>query len=236
MEVLVKHSKDMNRMNEAIFIEDFIKVVPSSSNPRYRYEVFLSFRGETGKTFTSHLYKALDQKGFCTFLDVERPERGEDIPTGLENAIEGSNCYAYGTRPLQLSSNACNLFSSFTHPYTSSQILISSNALEEFDVNTVRCFLRGDALLREEEYHRAIDSLLDLKKCAGLVVVGAKRVRPFLTIRLGAGGVIVYGIRVEGGGGEDVYVHSIIIDTSPAIASWSNLDSSSMKWAVLISS
>ncbi|KAF3457216.1 hypothetical protein FNV43_RR01873 [Rhamnella rubrinervis] len=64
----------------------------SSSKPRDNYDVFLSFRGETGKTFTSHLYKALDLKGIYTFLDVIRPQRGEDISPGLDNAIEGSRC------------------------------------------------------------------------------------------------------------------------------------------------
>ncbi|KAF3456171.1 hypothetical protein FNV43_RR00821 [Rhamnella rubrinervis] len=64
----------------------------SSSNPHDNYEVFLSFRGETGKTFTSFLYKALDEKGIYTFLDVKRLERGEDISPGLDNAIKGSRC------------------------------------------------------------------------------------------------------------------------------------------------
>ncbi|KAF3456178.1 hypothetical protein FNV43_RR00828 [Rhamnella rubrinervis] len=64
----------------------------SSSNPQDNYEVFLSFRGETGKTFTSFLYKALDEKGIFTFLDVKRLERGEDISPGLDNAIKGSRC------------------------------------------------------------------------------------------------------------------------------------------------
>ncbi|KAF3457259.1 hypothetical protein FNV43_RR01916 [Rhamnella rubrinervis] len=45
-----------------------------------------------GKTFTSHLYKALDLKGIYTFVDVKRLQRGEDISTGLDNAIEGSHC------------------------------------------------------------------------------------------------------------------------------------------------
>ncbi|KAF3457267.1 hypothetical protein FNV43_RR01924 [Rhamnella rubrinervis] len=64
----------------------------SSSRPQDNYEVFLSFRGETGKTFTSFLYKALDEKGIYTFLDVKRLERGEDISPGLDKAIEGSRC------------------------------------------------------------------------------------------------------------------------------------------------
>ncbi|KAF3457248.1 hypothetical protein FNV43_RR01905 [Rhamnella rubrinervis] len=66
----------------------------SSSNPHDNYEVFLSFtyRDGTRKIFTSHLHKALKQKGIYTFLDVERLERGEDISPGLDNAIEGSRC------------------------------------------------------------------------------------------------------------------------------------------------
>ncbi|KAF3456177.1 hypothetical protein FNV43_RR00827 [Rhamnella rubrinervis] len=66
----------------------------SASNPRDNYDVFLSFtyRDRTWNIFTSHLYKALDQKGFDTFLDVKRLERGEDISPGLDYAIKGSRC------------------------------------------------------------------------------------------------------------------------------------------------
>ncbi|KAF3456162.1 hypothetical protein FNV43_RR00812 [Rhamnella rubrinervis] len=66
----------------------------SSSNPRDNYDVFLSFtaRGGTWRTFTSHLYSALEQKGIYTFLDVKKLERGQDISPGLDNAIKSSRC------------------------------------------------------------------------------------------------------------------------------------------------
>ncbi|XP_048442497.1 disease resistance protein RUN1-like isoform X2 [Pyrus x bretschneideri] len=55
----------------------------------YRYDVFLSFRGEdTRKTFTDHLYTALNNAGFLTFRDDNELERGEDIKPGLQKAIQ----------------------------------------------------------------------------------------------------------------------------------------------------
>ncbi|XP_058216254.1 disease resistance protein RPV1-like [Rhododendron vialii] len=55
------------------------------------YHVFLSFRGEdTRKTFTDHLYTALDQAGFRYFRDDDGIERGEDIKSELEKAIRES--------------------------------------------------------------------------------------------------------------------------------------------------
>nr|XP_028962417.1 TMV resistance protein N-like isoform X1 [Malus domestica]XP_028962418.1 TMV resistance protein N-like isoform X1 [Malus domestica] len=56
-----------------------------------RYDVFLSFRGEeTRKTFTDHLYTALNNAGFLTFRDDDELERGEDIKPGLQKAIQQS--------------------------------------------------------------------------------------------------------------------------------------------------
>uniref|UniRef100_A0A7N2N8D6 ADP-ribosyl cyclase/cyclic ADP-ribose hydrolase n=1 Tax=Quercus lobata TaxID=97700 RepID=A0A7N2N8D6_QUELO len=44
---------------------------------RWKYDVFLSFRGEdTRRNFTDHLYAALKQKGIFTFRDDETLERG----------------------------------------------------------------------------------------------------------------------------------------------------------------
>ena len=61
----------------------------SSSTARYMYDVFLSFRGEdTRYNFTSHLYKALCDKGFNTFIDDDNLQRGEEISTELLKAIE----------------------------------------------------------------------------------------------------------------------------------------------------
>ncbi|EEF47359.1 ATP binding protein, putative [Ricinus communis] len=57
----------------------------------WKYDVFLSFRGEdTRKNFTSHLYAALCQKGVITFRDDEELERGKTISQALLQAIHGS--------------------------------------------------------------------------------------------------------------------------------------------------
>ena len=63
----------------------------SSSSSYWKYDVFLSFRGEdTRYRFTAHLYHALDQKGIITFIDDERLERGKSISPELLKAIEES--------------------------------------------------------------------------------------------------------------------------------------------------
>ena len=62
----------------------------SSSAHQWDYDVFLSFRVEdTRKIFTSHLYKALCDQGFNTFIDDDLP-RGEEISMKLVKAIESS--------------------------------------------------------------------------------------------------------------------------------------------------
>ncbi|CAN6582543.1 unnamed protein product [Malus baccata var. baccata] len=63
----------------------------SNAFQSYRYDVFLSFRGEeTRKTFTDHLYTTLNNAGFLTFRDDDELERGEDIKPGLLKAIQQS--------------------------------------------------------------------------------------------------------------------------------------------------
>ncbi|XP_059455226.1 TMV resistance protein N-like [Corylus avellana] len=63
----------------------------SSSTSRWRYDVFLSFRGEdTRLNFTAHLHKALDRKGINTFIDDDELKRGEEISQALLKAIEES--------------------------------------------------------------------------------------------------------------------------------------------------
>ncbi|KAA8535694.1 hypothetical protein F0562_030697 [Nyssa sinensis] len=63
----------------------------SSSAPRWRYDVFLSFRGEdTRTTFLDHLYSALRQKGIHTFKDDEELRKGKEISPALLEAIEDS--------------------------------------------------------------------------------------------------------------------------------------------------
>ena len=61
----------------------------SSSTARDKYVVFLSFRGEdTRYNFTSHLYKALHDQGFKTFLDDDNLQGGDAISKELPKAIE----------------------------------------------------------------------------------------------------------------------------------------------------
>ncbi|XP_009785918.2 TMV resistance protein N-like isoform X1 [Nicotiana sylvestris] len=59
--------------------------------PRWKYDVFLSFRGEeTRKTFTGHLYEGLRNRGIFTFQDDKRLEHGASISEELCKAIEES--------------------------------------------------------------------------------------------------------------------------------------------------
>ncbi|KAF3432455.1 hypothetical protein FNV43_RR27195 [Rhamnella rubrinervis] len=63
----------------------------SSVSPLCKYDVFLSFRGEdTRKSFTDHLYAAMERKGIVTFRDDERLERGKPISQEIFRAIEES--------------------------------------------------------------------------------------------------------------------------------------------------
>ncbi|KAM7478691.1 hypothetical protein LguiA_026904 [Lonicera macranthoides] len=63
----------------------------SSSTFGYNYQVFLSFRGEdTQKTFTDHLYTALDQAGLRTFRGIDEIERGKRLEFELRKAIQES--------------------------------------------------------------------------------------------------------------------------------------------------
>ncbi|KAK4594864.1 hypothetical protein RGQ29_018551 [Quercus rubra] len=62
-----------------------------SSSTQWRYDVFLSFRGEdTRNNFTDHLYVALKQKGIFPFRDEEKLEIGKSIAPELLKAIEES--------------------------------------------------------------------------------------------------------------------------------------------------
>ncbi|XVF70282.1 hypothetical protein PTKIN_Ptkin11bG0148600 [Pterospermum kingtungense] len=63
----------------------------SSFSPK-KYDVFLSFRGETRKNFTDHLCAALNRGGIITFRDDLKLEAGERIRPGLLKAIQESWC------------------------------------------------------------------------------------------------------------------------------------------------
>ncbi|KAL4625122.1 hypothetical protein ACB092_05G001300 [Castanea dentata] len=63
----------------------------SSSTPRWKYDVFFSFRGEDTRTsFTDHLYVALKQRGIVTFRDEENLDIGKSISPELLKAIKES--------------------------------------------------------------------------------------------------------------------------------------------------
>nr|XP_023916987.1 TMV resistance protein N-like [Quercus suber] len=65
-------------------------VSSSYSTCRWKYDVFLSFRGEDiRRGFTTYLYEALKQKGINTFMDNKLP-RGEEISAELLKTIEES--------------------------------------------------------------------------------------------------------------------------------------------------
>nr|XP_023923050.1 TMV resistance protein N-like [Quercus suber] len=64
---------------------------PSSSSKRWKYNVFLSFKGkDTCKKFTDHLYIGLKQKGISTFKDNEKLKQGTSIAPELLKVIEES--------------------------------------------------------------------------------------------------------------------------------------------------
>ncbi|XP_028769773.1 TMV resistance protein N-like [Neltuma alba] len=59
--------------------------------PKYRYDVFLSFRGEdTRHSFTVILYNALRRKGINAFIDDKKLGKGEQISPTLLKAIDKS--------------------------------------------------------------------------------------------------------------------------------------------------
>ncbi|XP_070672928.1 disease resistance protein RUN1-like [Malus domestica] len=62
----------------------------SRRSNRWKYEVFLSFRGEDIRTgFIDHLSIALGSAGINTFIDYEL-KKGENIQRELDQEIEGS--------------------------------------------------------------------------------------------------------------------------------------------------
>ncbi|XP_068343623.1 disease resistance protein RPV1-like [Pyrus communis] len=62
-----------------------------SQSKLWKYDVFLSFRGEdTRYGFTSHLHAALKARGYQVFIDEDDLPRGEEIKEKLFRAIEES--------------------------------------------------------------------------------------------------------------------------------------------------
>nr|AFP55577.1 TIR-NBS-LRR [Rosa rugosa] len=77
---------------------------------RWKYDVFLSFRGEdTRKGFTDHLYDKLQWRGIKTFRDDPQLERGTAISPELLTAIEQSRFAIVVLSPNYASSTWCLL-------------------------------------------------------------------------------------------------------------------------------
>nr|XP_028965070.1 TMV resistance protein N-like isoform X2 [Malus domestica] len=81
----------------------------SESAPRWKYDVFLSFRGvDTRKGFVSHLYHELCKcHGFTTFFDDRELEEGTNIPLELPCAIKESHIAIVVLSPNYASSKWC---------------------------------------------------------------------------------------------------------------------------------
>ncbi|KAL3723959.1 hypothetical protein ACJRO7_036038 [Eucalyptus globulus] len=66
-------------------------VLSSASTHQWKYDVFMSFRGEDiRKTFAAHLFRALRQAGICYFRDNDKVETGVFIEPRLLDAIHRS--------------------------------------------------------------------------------------------------------------------------------------------------
>ncbi|KAF5444599.1 hypothetical protein F2P56_033720 [Juglans regia] len=80
----------LSDMASTISIETTPSSPSSSSKHRWKYEVFLSFSGETRDIFTSHLCYELCKKFISTFKDDDRLDIGRPIKKDLLHAIEKS--------------------------------------------------------------------------------------------------------------------------------------------------
>ncbi|PWA86394.1 disease resistance protein (TIR-NBS-LRR class) family [Artemisia annua] len=66
----------------------------SSTEKRFKYDVFLSFRGEdTHNNFVGHLYEALERNSIETYKDDKKIEQGKSIKDQLIKSIENSRFY-----------------------------------------------------------------------------------------------------------------------------------------------
>ncbi|KAL6204609.1 hypothetical protein ACLB2K_021876 [Fragaria x ananassa] len=83
--------------------------IPSSADPQFKHDVFLSFRGEdTRKGITSQLYEELQhRRGIKTFKDDKELEVGVSIAPSLLMAIEESRFAIVVLSPNYASSPWC---------------------------------------------------------------------------------------------------------------------------------
>ncbi|CAN6561751.1 unnamed protein product [Malus baccata var. baccata] len=66
----------------------------SSSSKSGKYDVFLSFRGDTRRNLTDYLARTLENHGFHVFLDENTLTRGDPITPALQQAIKDSRLAA----------------------------------------------------------------------------------------------------------------------------------------------
>ncbi|KAB2603576.1 TMV resistance protein N-like [Pyrus ussuriensis x Pyrus communis] len=86
-----------------------VSFVSNESAPRWKYDVFLSFRGvDTRKGFVSHLYHELCKcQGITTFFDDRELEGGTSIHLELPSAIKESHIAIVVLSPNYASSKWC---------------------------------------------------------------------------------------------------------------------------------
>ncbi|KAL6200154.1 hypothetical protein ACLB2K_029936 [Fragaria x ananassa] len=78
------------------------------SHPQWKYDVFLSFRGDDTRTgFTDHLYEKLALRGIRTFRDDPDIEKGSTISAELLAAIKDSRFAIIVLSPNYASSTWC---------------------------------------------------------------------------------------------------------------------------------
>ncbi|GKA10074.1 Toll/interleukin-1 receptor domain-containing protein, partial [Tanacetum coccineum] len=80
----------------------------SSMQKSFKYDVFLSFRGEeTRNTFVGHLYQALKEKGIETYKDDVKIEQGKKINYQLMRSIQESRFFIIVFSKTYASSSWC---------------------------------------------------------------------------------------------------------------------------------
>ncbi|XP_074380789.1 uncharacterized protein LOC141721665 isoform X8 [Apium graveolens] len=89
-----KHLHSSEDITSNVLPTDPSSCSSSSSSAPPKWDVFLSFYGkDTRNGFTSHLYSALDQQGILTFRDDPALDKGQEISSGLLEAIKHSKIF-----------------------------------------------------------------------------------------------------------------------------------------------
>ncbi|XP_028791377.1 TMV resistance protein N-like, partial [Neltuma alba] len=105
--IVEKVSRELG-VGESPFVTERPMRMESEVDKWFHYDVFLSFNGEdTRRSFTSHLYNALKQRGIHAFMDEPGIERGEDVSGSLVQAIGRSQIALVILSPHYASSKWC---------------------------------------------------------------------------------------------------------------------------------